>query len=193
MITTFTGPMHSSKTASLIVAYNKIWNKEHIKVFKPAQDTRDPGVLKSKDFEETIPAIEINNLGEILTNIDESTRVIFIDEIQWLQGDVGVLSYLSIVQDMDIYTAGLNQTSEQKPFGIMPFVLAVSDTVINIKASCYDCGREAALTYYMGDDKTGDTKVGDAGYLPLCPACLKRREGDENLKLRLIRKDNQET
>lgn len=191
MITTFTGPMHSSKTASLIVVYNKIWNKNHIKVFKPRKDTRDPGVLKSKDFEETIPAIEIDKLEEILSNIDESTRVILIDEIQWLEGDVGILSYLSIVQDMDIYTAGLNMTSEQKPFGIMPYVLAISDTVENIRASCYDCGRDASLTYYELE-KTEDTLVGDDGYVPLCPACLKRREGDNNLKLRLIRKDNQE-
>ncbi len=192
MITTFTGPMHSSKTASLIVAYNKIWNKEHVKVFKARQDTRDPGVLKSKDFEETVPAIEIDKLEEILDHIDEATRVIFVDEIQWLEGNIDVLNYLSIVRDMDIYAAGLNQTSEQKPFGVMPYILAISDSVVNIKASCYDCGRDAALTYYEGKDKTGDTLVGDAGYLPLCPACLKRREGEENLTLRFLKKDNQE-
>ncbi len=188
MITTFTGPMHSSKTASLIVIYNKIWNKEHVKVFKAKQDTRDPGVLKSKDFEETVPAIEIDKLDEILDYIDDSTRVIFIDEIQWLEGNIDVLNQLSIVQDIDIYTAGLNQTSEQKPFGIMPYVLALSDSVVNIKASCYDCGRDAALTYYEGKDKKGDTKVGDNGYVPLCPACLKSRVGKRKLTSRFLKK-----
>ena len=189
MIKTFVGPMHSAKTASLLVVYNKIWNKEHIKCFKPSKDTRDLGVLKSKDFEETVPAICIDRLEEIFDHIDDSIRTIFIDEIQMLKGDVGVLNYLSIVKDMDIYTAGLNMTSEQQPFGIMPYVLAISDEIQTIKASCYDCGRDAPLTYYQGA-KTEEVLVGDAGYLPLCPACLKRREQGNDLKLRLIRKKN---
>ena len=191
MIKTFAGPMHSAKTASLLVVYNKIWNKEHIKCFKPTKDTRDPGVLKSKDFEETVPAICIDNLSEILEHIDDKTSTIFIDEIQWLEGNVGILNYLSIVKDIDIYTAGLNMTSEQQPFGIMPYVLAISDEVQIIKASCYDCGRDAPLTYYKGK-KDVDTIVGDEGYLPLCPKCLKRRESENDLVLRLIKKNNQD-
>lgn len=192
MITTFTGPMHSSKTASLIIAYNKIYNKERIKVFKARQDTRDPGVLKSKEFEETVPAIEIDFLEEMRDYIDEGTKVIFIDEVQWLKGDISVLTEFSVEKDMDIFTAGLNQTSEQKPFGIMPDILALSDHVVNVTASCFDCGREASLTYYEGDDKKGDTKVGDDGYIPLCHSCLRRRLGAKKLTLRYEKKDNQE-
>ena len=191
MIKTFVGPMHSSKTASLLVTYNKIWNKKHIKCFKPKKDTRDPGVLKSKDLEETVPAIGIENLSELLDHVDDDTRIIFIDEVQWLEGDVGVLNYLSIVKDIDIYAAGLNMTSEQQPFGITPYVLAISDEVINIKASCMDCGRDAPLTYYEGK-KDVDTIVGNAGYVSLCPKCLKKRENEDSLKLRFLKKNNQE-
>ncbi len=191
MIKTFVGPMHSAKTASLLVTYNKIWNKKHIKCFKPKKDTRDPGVLKSKDIEETVPAICIDNLSELLDYVDDDTRIIFIDEIQWLEGDVGVLNYLSIVKDIDIYTAGLNMTSEQQPFGIMPFVLAISDSIQTITASCMDCGRDAPLTYFEGK-KDVDTIVGNEGYVSLCPKCLKKRETEESLKLRFIRKNNQE-
>ena len=35
MIKTFVGPMHSGKTAALMLEYNKIYNKEHVKCFKP--------------------------------------------------------------------------------------------------------------------------------------------------------------
>ena len=50
MIKTYTGPMHSGKSSAMIVDYNKIWNKEHVRVFKPVTDTRDSGEMKSKDF-----------------------------------------------------------------------------------------------------------------------------------------------
>ena len=51
MIKTYTGPMHSGKSSAMIVDYYKIWNKEHVRVFKPVTDTRDSGEMKSKDFE----------------------------------------------------------------------------------------------------------------------------------------------
>ena len=48
MITTFTGPMHSSKSETMIKYYNKIYNKDSILVFKPKVDTRDEGIIRSK-------------------------------------------------------------------------------------------------------------------------------------------------
>ena len=46
MITTFTGPMHSSKSETMIKYYNKIYNKDSILVFKPKVDTRDEGIIR---------------------------------------------------------------------------------------------------------------------------------------------------
>ena len=51
MIKTFTGPMHSGKTAAMIATYKKIWNKDHILCFKLNRDTRDIGEIKSKDYD----------------------------------------------------------------------------------------------------------------------------------------------
>ena len=51
MITTFTGPMHSSKSETMIKYYNKIYNKDSILVFKPKVDTRDEGIIRSKGKE----------------------------------------------------------------------------------------------------------------------------------------------
>lgn len=187
MIKTFTGPMHSSKTASLITTYNKIWNKNHIKCFKPNCDTRDIGEMRSKDFNVGVKTIGIDTFDDILKYIDDEITTIFIDEAQMLSGNVGVLSYLSIVKDIDIYIAGLNRTSEQEPFLIMPQILAISDSIEVIKASCYDCGREATHTYYEGE-KNDAILVGDNGYVSLCSKCLLKRKGSEQLKLMLLKK-----
>jgi len=186
MIKTFTGPMYASKTAAMINVYNKIWNKEHVVVFKPKCDDRDLGIMKSRDYEEGIPAFCIEDFEEIVNHIDANTRTIFVDEAQLIKGDVNILSFLSIGYDMDIYVSGLNMTSEQEPFLTMPQILAISDEVEVIKASCYDCGREASYSYYDGE-KTETIKVGDSGYFPLCRKCLLKRVGRVNLEKRLIK------
>lgn len=186
MIKTFTGPMHSGKTEAMIDVYKKIFNKDHIRCFKPRKDDRDFGVIKSKVYEEEIPAIVVDSFDEILGHVDESTSIIFIDEAQMLEGNVGVLSYLSIAQDIDIYVGGLNQTSEQEPFLVMPQILAISDEVSVIKASCYDCGRDEATHTYFNGEKTDAILVGDEGYMPLCPRCLLKRRGEEGLKKILV-------
>ena len=190
MIKTYTGPMHSGKTSAMITDYFKIWNKEHVKVFKPSCDSRDYGEMRSKDFVGGIPAICIDKFEDILNYLDEKTRTIFIDEVQLLTGSVSVLTYLSVVYDMDIYLAGLDMTSEQEPFLIMPQILAISDEIKFVKASCFDCGRESSYTYYEGN-KDGAVKVGDEGYFPLCARCLLKRRGMEGMKkvLRLEKKN----
>ena len=111
MITTFTGPMHSGKTAAMMAAYNKIWNKSHILCFKPNKDTRDIGEIRSKDYSEGIKSIGIDCFEEILDYVGEKNekdiRTIFIDEVQLLDGNPRVLLYLSIAMDMNIFTVAI--------------------------------------------------------------------------------------
>ena len=190
MIKTYTGPMHSGKTKAMIDDYNSIYNKEHVMCFKPNKDDREFGLITSKDYDQQIEAICIDKFEDILMYIDDKISTIFIDEVQMLEGNVSVLSYLSIVKDMDIYMAGLNMTSEQDPFLTMPYVLAISDEVEIIKASCYDCGRGATYTYYDGI-KEGAILVGDANYLPLCPRCIMKRRGKEGMQYLLKKKDTE--
>ena len=167
MITTFTGPMHSSKSETMIKYYNKIYNKDSILVFKPKVDTRDEGIIRSKGSSKYIDAICIKELEEIEKFVNEDITNIFIDEIQFLKGNVKTLLKLSIMDDIDIYCAGLNMTSEQEPFGL----------------SCNVCGRKAIYTYYDGN-KESEVLVGDEGYMSLCRRCLRRiliRKGDDRL------------
>jgi thymidine kinase len=108
-------------------------------------NTRDDGI-KSKNIKENVPAIEIEDLKEIPNLLKKNTRTIFIDEANFLTGDVSVLTELNINKNIDIYIAGLNMTSEQKPFGIMPNILAISDFIEISKSYCTICNREASYT-----------------------------------------------
>ena len=146
--------------------------------FKPRINTRDDGI-KSKDIKDNVDAILIDDLSEILDYIKNNTRTIFIDEGNFLKGDVSVLTDLSIDKNIDIYVCGLNMTSEQKPFGIMPNILSVSDEIEICKGYCTECNRPASYTYFEGG-KNSDIVVGDSGYITLCEDCLrKRRKSNE--------------
>lgn len=188
MIKTFTGPMHSGKTKDMIDEYRAIYNKDHIICFKPNKDNRELGLITSKDYDLQIPAICIDTFDEMLKYINDKISTIFIDEVQMIEGNVSVLSYLSIVKDMHIFVAGLNMTSEQDPFLVMPQILAISDEIEVIKGSCYDCGREASYTYYDGV-KNEAILVGDENYIPLCSKCIVKRRGEAGMQYLLQKKD----
>lgn len=176
MIKSFIGPMYSGKSDALIGIYTRIWNKDLVCAFKPRKDTRDGEQIKSKSYEATIPAIFIDDVSEIKNIVlERGAKTVFIDEAELLTGDVRELVDLSVLFDVDFYIAGLNMTSEQKPFGIIGDILAVSDEVENIQGFCQDCNKASKYSYYVGEDKTGDVLVGDNNYISLCPTCLKNR------------------
>ena len=121
-----------------------------------------------------VEAILINDLSDIYNYLSDKITTIFIDEANFLKGNIDVLIDLSINKDLDIFIAGLNLTSELKPFGIMPEIMAISDEIVLLHASCNDCNRDASYTYYNGS-KDSDILVGNDNYIALCPKCLRKR------------------
>lgn len=173
MIKVYTGPMFSGKSDELLKAYENIYHKSKILLFKPKIDTRDYAVVKTRNNKE-VPAITINNLKEIYNFLEEKITTIFIDEANFIKGDISVLIDLSIKKDLDIYIAGLNLTSELKPFGIMPEIMSIADEIIYKHASCNECNRDASYTYYNGH-KNKDIVVGNDNYIALCARCLRKK------------------
>lgn len=183
MIKVFTGPMFSGKSALLVSEYNKMWNKSKVVCFKPENDTRDYGIIKTKNCADGIAAICINDLKEIKKHINKNIKTIFIDEIQFIKGEANNLLDLSLKKGIDVYVAGLNMTSEQECFGIMPYVLSVADEITMVKGICFDCNKlNASYTYYEKNDKSGEILIGDDGYISLCATCLNEREKKKKKK-----------
>ncbi|MCH5167624.1 MAG: hypothetical protein J1F35_07040 [Erysipelotrichales bacterium] len=180
MIRTYTGPMFSDKSASLIDIYRCIWNKDIVAAFKPRHDTRDGSVIKSKKYPNIeIPAIFVDTTEEIKESIiNGNFRTVFIDEAEFLKGDVRELVDLSVILNVDFYIAGLNMTSELSPFGIMADLLAVSDEITHIRGYCQDCNKPSYYSYFLGGANE-EAGVGD-NYISLCPECFKRRMLSKN-------------
>ena len=85
-----------------------------------------------------------------------------------------LLFCLFIYNNIDIYIAGLDLTSELTPFNIMPNILAIATEVYKLKARCQDCGKEAEYTYCLVE-KNEEVMVGNSEYVPLCRDCLGKR------------------
>ena len=145
MIKLYTGPMFSGKSDELLKEYDKKYHKSKILLFKPKIDTRDYGVIKTRNGKE-VTAILINNLNDIYNYLNDKITTIFIDEANFMKGNIDVLIDLSINKDLDIFIAGLNLTSELKPFGIMPELLARAEFVTKLSACCKVCGQGATRT-----------------------------------------------
>lgn len=181
MITIFTGPMFSGKSNRLIDEYEKFYNKEDILVLKPVKDTRTTSKIRARGRNIDIQAISIKDLSDIYNIISsdkyKDNRVIFIDEAQFITGDVSVILDLSLY-DFDFYIAGLNLTSEQKPFGIMPNLIAIADKVEFLKAKCSRCNKDASYTHCVVP-KDKEILVGSNEYIPLCRDCLKGEISNE--------------
>ncbi len=172
-IVVYTGPMFSGKTTALLGAYERA-TIAHKKVlaFKPKLDNRfGDNVIKSRKFGE-VQAISITNLKDLLKyDVD----VYIIDEFQFLEGDINVLLDLVDNKGKTLYVSGLDMTAERKPFGLMPELLSIADSVTKFIAVCHDCDEEKAIySYYLGKKDT-DIVVGNTEYIPLCRSCMKKR------------------
>ena len=172
MIKIITGAMFSGKTLELIQSieiYAQTYGLENILFFKPKLDTRDNNLIKSRATEKTYESILIEDLNEIKKYTNEETKLIVIDEAQFLKGDIQNILKL-YYEGINFLISGLNLTSEQKPFGIMSNLLSIATKVINLKSKCFFCGESAEYTK-TNDIKENDVLI-DALYYPVCKNCM---------------------
>lgn len=175
MIKAITGNMFSGKSYTLIGMLNKLISTpkdyRRVKIFKPKIDTRDKGMIKSRDSSVTYSAILIEDLNEINQYVDAYVETIVIDEVQFLKGDISVIIDLHL-KGIDFIIAGLNQTSEQKPFGLMRDILCIATDIEILKAKCEYCGGINAYYSYLEGKNKEDAILVDGFYRPICRKCL---------------------
>ena len=179
MIKVYTGPMFSGKSNKMFSVMQGIYHQKLVMCFKAKKDARTPGEIWTRvSPDKPIPAIDISALSEIKNYLSlyPTVKIIFIDEAMLIDGPVECLIDLSVDDEIDIHIAGLDMTSEQAPFGIMPDLLAIADEVIKLKSECSECGRPASYSYYLAGEKTDGIVIGDQEYTALCAKCLAKEK-----------------
>lgn len=179
-INVYTGPMKCGKSQRIFNEMDRqmIAGKE-VLLFKPSLDNRaGEDIISSRQGKQT-KAINIDSIEE-LENYQADDY--FIDEFQFLNGDVSVIEKMAAV-GKKFYIAGLNLTAEKKPFGKMGDLMCLADNVEVMTSICEVCRSENAIFSYFKGGKNQDIVIGDEQYLPVCRKCyqkLLKKDNDEN-------------
>lgn len=175
-INVFVGPMKSGKTQRM---FNELHRQEiagrDFLIFKPQLDNRAGEQYISTRAGEKIKAININNIEELE---NYNSDVYFIDEFQFLKGDVSSIERLA-QQGKKFYISGLNLTAEKKPFGKIGDLMCIADNVELLTSVCEICKCDNAIFSYYKGLKNTDIQIGDSEYIPVCRKCYNALKKEE--------------
>jgi thymidine kinase len=174
------GCMFSGKSEELIRRIKRaiIANQKAI-VFKPQIDNRYETDKVVSHNGISIKAVVVNNANEI-KEIAEDYDVIGIDEAQFFDN-----SLINIVENLAdngkrVIIAGLDQDFRGEPFGIIPHLMAIADSVDKLHAICVVCGAVATKSQRLINDKPASYNdptilVGSKEvYQPRCRKCYNK-------------------
>ena len=175
-INVFTGPMKSGKSQKMFNELHRqqIAGKDFL-IFKPELDDRAGKQYISTRAGEKHEAINITKIEELE---HYNTDVYFIDEFQFLQGDVSTIEKLAQA-GKKFYISGLNLTAEKKPFGKIGDLMCIADNVELLTSVCEICKCDNAIFSYYKGIKNTDIQIGDSEYIPVCRKCYKTLKNKE--------------
>ncbi|MFZ3578603.1 thymidine kinase [Virgibacillus sp. DJP39] len=141
------GSMFSGKSEELIRRVRRAtYGNLSVRVFKPALDDRyaEDSVV-SHNGNSTI-ARPVKNSQEILDHIDSSVDIIGIDEVQFFDESVVDVADELANKGIRVIIAGLDTDFRGEPFGPMPKLMALCESVTKLNAICPVCGSPASRT-----------------------------------------------
>ena len=138
------GSMFSGKTEELIKRIRK--SDKSYKVFKPKTDTRNK---KNKIVSHGKIEIEATTIGDVLEILNDMGKfdVIGIDEAQFFTNDIVQVCNTLANDGVRVIVAGLDMDFSGKPFGPMPFLMAIAEDVTKVHAKCSETGGPAMYSY----------------------------------------------
>ncbi len=174
------GCMFSGKSEELIRRIKRaiIANQKAV-VFKPKIDNRYDSNKVVSHNGVSVEAIVINNSNEI-RNYANDYEVIGIDEAQFFDNEL-----ITIVEELAdngkrVIIAGLDQDFRGEPFGIIPNLMAIADSIDKLHAICVICGAVATKSQRLINDKPAsyDDPIILVGsketYQPRCRKCFNK-------------------
>lgn len=168
------GSMFSGKTEELLRRLRRAKiARQTVEIFKPTIDIRyDETDVVSHD-KNAIASTPVDNSANILL-LSSQVDVVGIDEAQFFdEGLVEVAQQLAD-QGVRVVIAGLDMDFRRQPFGPMPGLCAIADSVTKVHAVCVECGRLASYSFrrVQGDQQVMLGELNE--YSPLCRTCYRK-------------------
>nr|WGD73002.1 thymidine kinase [Bacillus subtilis] len=148
------GSMFSGKSEELIRRVKRAtYAKQEVRVFKPVIDNRYSEAAVVSHNGTSMTSYAISSAADIWDHISESTDVIAVDEVQFF--DQEIVEVLSSLADKGyrVIAAALDMDFRGEPFGVVPNIMAIAESVTKLQAVCSVCGSPASRTQRLIDGK----------------------------------------
>lgn len=146
------GCMFSGKTEELIRRLNRaLIAKQKVEIFKPKTDTRYHETDVVSHNERAIRSTPVNFASDILL-LAGDCDVVGIDEAQFFDEAIVDVCNTLANSGKRVVVAGLDMDFEGKPFGPMPYLLAVAEFVTKVHAVCTETGDMASYSFRLSDN-----------------------------------------
>ena len=148
------GSMFSGKSEELIRRIRRAtYANLSIQVFKPTIDNRYDDTAVVSHNGTSITAQPIDRAEEIYDHINEGTEVVGIDEVQFFDETIVEIAEELAEKGIRVIAAGLDTDFRGEPFGPVPKLMAISESVTKLSAICPICGSPATRTQRLIDGK----------------------------------------
>jgi thymidine kinase len=166
------GSMFSGKTEELIRRLNRArFAKLTVHLFKPKLDVRyDENDVVSHNS--TIAASTPVNKSSDILKLAGHTQVIGIDEAQFFDNKLPEVCTKLANAGIRVIIAGLDMDFKGRPFGPMPVLMAIAESVTKVHAVCVRCGNQATYSYRLVPSKEKVLLGEKESYEPRCRICF---------------------
>jgi len=148
------GSMFSGKTDELIRRLVRATiARQKVQVFKPAIDVRYAVEKVTSHTGSNFDAIPVEKSTDILSKIDKDTTVVGMDEAQFFDADIVNVAQALAARGIRVIAAGLDMDFRGEPFGPMPVLMSMAESVEKLHAICMVCGDEASRTQRLVNGK----------------------------------------
>jgi len=143
------GCMFSGKTEELIRRLNRaLIAQQKVEIFKPSIDRRYHDVKIVSHSEQEIRSTPVDFPDDIILLAGECD-VVGIDEAQFFDKSIVDVCNKLANNGKRVIVAGLDMDFEGKPFGPMPYLLAVAEFVTKVHAVCMQTGELASFSFRL--------------------------------------------
>ncbi|OIJ21807.1 thymidine kinase [Anaerobacillus alkalidiazotrophicus] len=146
------GSMFSGKSEELIRRVRRAsYGKLKVQVFKPALDNRYSNEEVVSHNGTKVMAKPLQKSLEILQHVESDTQIVAIDEVQFFDEEIITVVQKLADQGVRVIVAGLDQDFRGEPFGPVPTLMALAESVTKLQAICLSCGSPASRTQRLID------------------------------------------
>ena len=144
--------MFSGKTEELIRQVHRArYARRTVQVFKPTLDTRTDDLTIRSHSGLDHDALAVPDSEALLAAVRPETLVVAIEEVQFF--DAEIVSVCTALADNGkvVIASGLDMDFRGCPFGPVPALLSLADTVVKLRAICAQCGADASRSQRLID------------------------------------------